>query len=989
MSSSVDRRKFLTVLGVTGGGAVALSGCSTDRVQKLVPYLVQSEDQVPGVPTWYASTCTECSAGCGVHVKTREGRAIKLEGNPSHPVNKGKLCARGQAALQGLYNPSRIKEPMLKENGAWKEITWDDAIARLAQEVRKAGGRIAVLTTPARGTFSDLLDGWTEAAGGTVTRWEPLDLEPVRMASRMVYNTDAVPGHNFAAARFILGFGDFLETWNSPTEQQIGYAESHGWTGEAARHVQVGARRDLTGLNADEFLSAVPGTEAAVALAMANVVSGGGSGAFASLISEWSPEAAERVSSVPAARITAVAREFASASPGIAVAGGIAAQGENALALAVAVAVLNSVAGNVGRTVLPDAAIPTGDGLAGMQRLMSAMEGGQVGLLMVHDANPAYALPGSYGFADKMAKVPFKVSTGIFLDETAEACDLLLPNLHALERWDDLRARPGVTGLMQPVMEPVFPGRHTGDVLLGLAKALGGGFSRFTAATFEEHLKQAWSGSTGGDAGWRAALAMGGAWDGAPAPAAAGPAAPPPPPAPAAAFAAPAAPAEGEFTLVAFPHAFLYDGRGANRPWLLENPDPVTKITWHPWAEISLETARRLDIRRGEIIRLVSDAGSVELPAYPYAGLHDQAIAVPLGFGHTAFAGYSEMGGPTPLDLMGPPGSTPWITYAGTKVRLEKTHRFRDVATTEGTPRQLGRGIAEAMPAEYARQGLTVKEAHLAAGMGHHELNTPLEVEAIAGWREEQTELRKLGDYAEEHPAWGMTVDLSRCTGCSACVTACYAENNIPTVGYDDVLRGREMSWMRIERYWEGGQGGEDLEARFVPMMCQHCENAPCEPVCPVYAAYHTVDGLNGQVYNRCVGTRYCANNCPYKVRYFNWYKYNEKAWPDPLHLQLNPDVTVRARGVMEKCTFCIQRIRGAQHQARLEDRQLADGEFTTACAQACPSGAIIFGNRRDPESRVAESSHDPRGYVILEMTNVRSSVTYLAKVLHPSEDRA
>ena len=307
-------------------------------------------------------------------------------------------------------------------------------------------------------------------------------------------------------------------------------------------------------------------------------------------------------------------------------------------------------------------------------------------------------------------------------------------------------------------------------------------------------------------------------------------------------------------------------------------------------------------------------------------------------------------------------------------------------AKTEGNPRQLGRGIVEAMPLALAKRGLTVKEAYAAEGHAEHEINPEREVEAIDGWRERQVEMTKFGGYAGEHPKWGLTVDLSRCTGCSACVTACYAENNIPWVGEDDVRLGREMSWMRIERYWEGGEDGEQLEARFIPMMCQHCDNAPCEPVCPVYAAYHTPEGLNGQVYNRCVGTRYCANNCPYKVRYFNWYAYAKRAFPEPMNLQLNPEVTVRARGVMEKCTFCIQRIRGAQHRARLEDRPVGHNEIITACAQACPSGALEFGDVRRGDSRVAELMNDHRAYHVLEEINVRPSVTYLAKVLHEAE---
>jgi molybdopterin-containing oxidoreductase family iron-sulfur binding subunit len=354
--------------------------------------------------------------------------------------------------------------------------------------------------------------------------------------------------------------------------------------------------------------------------------------------------------------------------------------------------------------------------------------------------------------------------------------------------------------------------------------------------------------------------------------------------------------------------------------------------------------------------------------------------------GHTEYGAYARGRGVNALDLLGSPAGA-FLPYLSTRVTVEKTGRYKKLASIAGNPRQLGRGIAEAITLESAQKGLTIEQAYLAQGRGRHEINTEQELEAIKGWSREQEEETRYGDYAGDNPRWGMAIDLAKCTGCQACVTACYAENNIPVVGESEIHRGREMTWIRIERYWEGeAEPRQPPAARFIPMLCQHCSNAPCEPVCPVYAAYHTADGLNGQVYNRCVGTRYCANNCPYKVRYFNWYKYNESSWPDPLHLQLNPDVTVRARGVMEKCTFCIQRIRGAQNDARLESRPLRDGDVVTACAQACPSDAIVFGNVKDPASRVARLQQDPRGYRVLEDLNTRPAITYLAKVLLPAE---
>lgn len=993
VQEGINRRGFLKVLGVTGAGAAVVSGCSTSKVEKLIPYLVQSEDQVPGIPTWYASTCTECAAGCGLHVKTREGRAIKLEGNPDHPVNAGKLCAHGQSSLQALYNPSRVKAPMARQaDGSLKEITWDEAIALLSGKLQGAAGKVAVLSGAGRGTFSDLLAGWTTAVGGKLVRYQPFSFEPVKAASLLTFGVAEVPAYDFASARYIVSFGaDFLESWVSPVEHQRGFAESHGFNnGDMAKHVMFAPRMSLTGLNADEWHAPRPGSEAVVALAIANVLlnersnnpadANGLRGALAA----YTPEKAQQDSGIGAEIIKRIAREFAGAQPSLAVAGGVAAQHRGAVELCAAVNLLNYIAGNVGRTVKYGADQDTGDGYGAALAWLESVGRGEAAVAIVHEANPAYSMPKAVGFADKFKKAAFKVSTSSMMDETTELCDLLIPNHHALERWDDVRPRRGVTGLMQPVMEPVFKTQSTGDVLLKVSQKAGGTLAAFNAPSWEAHLKAQWSKVVAGDAGWREALAHGGVYGDIPASPvklAAG--------ASQVRFDAPAfdgeAGADGFwFTPVA---SVMGDGRFANRPWLLELSDPVTKITWHSWIELHPETAARIDVREGEVLTITSPHGTIEAPVYIYQGIHPEVVAVPLGLGHTSYGEFAANRGVNALDLLDGKDTKGFLPYLSTRVTLTKTRKYHKVAKTEGTTRQLGRGIADAMTLEQAKQGMTPALAAKAEGHEEHEVNTEKEVEAIKGWHDSVVEKRKKGAYAaDDLPLWGMTIDLARCTGCSACVTACYAENNIPWVGEADILKGREMTWMRIERYWEGGEHGEPLEARFVPMLCQHCENAPCEPVCPVYAAYHTPDGLNGQVYNRCVGTRYCANNCPYKVRYFNWYAYNKRAFPEPLNFALNPDVTVRARGVMEKCTFCVQRIRGAQHQARLEDRPLQDGDVITACAQACPSGAIVFGNTKDPGSKISQARENSRGYHILEDLNVRPAVTYMAKVLHHSE---
>jgi molybdopterin-containing oxidoreductase family iron-sulfur binding subunit len=434
-------------------------------------------------------------------------------------------------------------------------------------------------------------------------------------------------------------------------------------------------------------------------------------------------------------------------------------------------------------------------------------------------------------------------------------------------------------------------------------------------------------------------------------------------------------------TIVVFPHPVLHDGRGANKPWLQELPDPVSKIAWHSWVEVHPDTAAKWGLATGDFLLLRSKFGAQKFPAWLTRSVRPDVLAVPTGQGHVAYGRYAQDRSANAFELLsrdanGYGGRTFVVTASATK-----TGEHRKIVTTEGSPRERGRGTVEVLGVARAKS-LRPGQAPF-----HHEETPEYASKAVEWWAERQREKTELGNYRGEHPRWGLAIDLSKCTGCSACVTACYAENNIATVGEDLMQRGREMSWLRLERYWLTDEQGEPQGAVNSPMLCQQCGNAPCEPVCPVFAAYHTPDGLNAQVYNRCVGTRYCSNNCPYKVRYFNWYNYAEpggkyEAFPEPLSMLLNPDVTVREKGVMEKCTFCVQRIRGAQNQARLEDRGVRDGEIVTACQQTCPSEAIVFGDLNDPRSHVSQLAGDPRGYHVLAGLNTKPAITYLARVV-------
>lgn len=994
LTETVGRRTFLKVIGAAAPAA-AVTACSPVAPERIIPYVIPPEDSIPGVATWYASVCGECPAGCGTLVRTREGRAVKVEGNPTHPINQGSLCVRGQSALQGLYSPDRFSGPKTRRvtdeatgNSVLDDADWESAQDGLVSRIRAAResgetGRIAIVTPLLTGTLDALVETWATAIGARRLKYEPFGYEALRTANRLTFAEDAIPTHDFRSPQLVVSFGaDFQETWLST----VGHTRDHADArrprdGAKSRFVQFEPRMSLTAANADEWIEIAPGTEGLLAAAMVAVILAEGraqadtltaseEARLASLVSEFSPEAVAGRTGVAAERIRQLARDFSNPAAGagrtLAVGSGVASAGENATASQVAINLLNYVAGNIGRTVRfgPDTAWAGASSYREMVDLAEAMRAGEIDIVILHDVNPVHTMPGSADFVGALEGVDLVVTTSSHPDETSTRSDLVLPTHTPLESWGDAEPVAGLRGLMQPTIRPLFDTKHIGDLLLETGRSLGddvsgafprrGDFFDLLQDTWEDFAPQTEPETADSpppldfDDFWADAQRQGGTFS-VREPRAVG--------LNTEIFAEPLRFDEAEggraLSLVVYPSLHFYDGRGANRSWLQEIPDPLMKTTWGSWVEASPSTVLSLGARDGQLVRLQSDHGTLDVTVLTNPQLRDGVVAIPLGQGHTDYGRYATHGvnanlllDPTPQTTS---GARRWL---GTRVDATALEVFRPVPQLQHSFDQEDRGVAQA-----------VSLADLAAGLTHPE----------------PEHLSLHADH--EHPVhrWGMAIDLDSCNGCNACVAACYAENNVPVMGADAMRRGRTMSWMRIERFVEPASGPNvSTDNRFLPMLCQHCDHAPCETVCPVFATYHTDEGLNAQVYNRCVGTRYCANNCPYKVRRFNW---SDQQFPEPLNLQLNPDVTGRMAGVMEKCSFCVQRIQGAKDTAKDESRQVRDGDVTPACGQTCPTHAIEFGDLNDPNSRVSQLSEDARSYRVFDMLNTRPAVTYLKKV--------
>lgn len=1017
--SELDRRDFLKIVGLSAGAAATVACDPPDR---LVPYVIQPEEITPGIAVEYASTCQECQAGCGLHVKTREGRPIKVEGNPDHPINQGVLCARGQAGFSRAYHPDRITGPATRsKDGSFQAISWEDATQKVAAKLGSAASRTWILGGPVGPTLTGVIDQFAAAAGlaGHLT-YETFGQQALIEASEQVFGASAAPIFDLEGADLVVDFGaDFLDT---SVELAAQFSKARDITTHpdgGARLVAITPRQSLTASNADQWVAAAPGSEGVLALALAKAVAQR-KGASVAAVSGADIAGAVKAAGMTRKAFDELVGKLSGARHAVALPPGVAASTTSGAGNAAAVLLLNSVLGAAGsQMIYPAEDAPARASLADVVGLVEKMKAGKVECLLIHDLNPVFALPGSLGFAEALENVDLVVSFAALRDETSEASDLLLPDHTAIESWGDANPRPGVRSIVQPTLRPLHDTRGLGDALLAVGRAMGDGVAQqLPEGSFKSVLESNWSGTN-----WRQALARGGVFGETPTRAvslasSAGNVRP----------RAPKLAGSGAYTLVAFPHSYHGDGTGAALPWMQEIPDPVTKLSWNSWAEISPARADELGVVFGDVISVETPYGAVELSVYPRGGVRDDVIAIPIGQGHTvghyaSHAGDASHEGATAKDVLQRgvnvahllPAATDEAggqAYLSTTATVSKTGRFRRLALSQWTDNQRKRGLApEVSLYDLAKGGGMAHFAGVAnaeqtdaahGGAGHGEDPTVTAEHDGGGHHFEGPpfEFERAYDADPTQPyRWGMTIDNDKCTGCGACIAACYIENNVSIVGEEAAIKHREMTWLRIERYVGDGEvdfsdgserrptpDGEELgknEVRHLPMLCQHCGAAPCEAVCPVIATYHTEEGINGMVYNRCVGTRYCGNNCTYKVRRFNYFDYGNKNWPGMLGMMLNPDVTVRGQGVMEKCSFCVQRIETARQPAKDAGRDIADGEVLTACQQTCPTGAISFGNVRDDSSQAVQlvKQSEDRAYHALQILNTRSAVTYLAQV--------
>jgi Fe-S-cluster-containing dehydrogenase component len=933
----MDRRKFVQLVGLASGASI-LSSCGLEReTEKLIPYLIPPDDGViPGKPVFCSTTCAECPAGCGATARVVDRKAAKLEGIESHPVNDGALCMRGQASISRLYHPARLRRPLVKDaGGKFREASWDDAVGAAAAGLRGAPGRTHVLLSGATsGTFSDLIDEFCSETG--VERLPEFEVYPyaaIREAYRVLFNRAEIPTYRIEDADWMLTIGaDLFETFVSPVSHAAQFASAVKRSDFKWIHVEP--HISLTGVRSRERHSVSRGGEVYLLAYLlgkasrANLAGERRVAEIAELLPDLTPRAAAEKTGIPAEELERMAGELVAARNPLFIAGGVSTMQPSGVDVAVLTGLIQWSTGMVGRTVVFDRSsfFRRVGSYNDVEKFSGRLSKGEIGAAIVLGCDPVGAVKGSGssdalgGFGENFARAATRVGAGDFMNPTLETCDVVFPLAHALESWGDAVPKDDTHGIIQPAVVPANETRCAGDILIELMRLHSGAAA---AATYEEfligRLREKY-----GEADTAGMLSRGFIRRSAePAPVV---------------LAAEAAlshlrgarlsePSVSPVLIVS-PSIRSFDGRGREIELLSEVPDPLTTISYGGWVSVAPSQAGEMHLSDGDEVAVSAGGWSVELPAKIQPGL-------PRGVVMTHYSPEAPL--PYVIDRR----SGERIAVLG-GVTTAKTGKTIALPILSGSTSQEGRGVIP-------------DDDH----------------------RNEHGEHGRHGDLPTFYPKhehkdyrWAMAIDVDLCIGCSACSAACYVENNVPVVGPKLHRQGREMSWIRVEPFY--GEGGEP---EFQPMLCQHCEHAPCETVCPVYATYHNPEGLNAQVYNRCVGTRYCANNCPYKVRRFNWFDYRRPTEANPTR---NPEVSARGRGVMEKCSFCVQRIRAARAKAKDEKRKISDGEVIPACAQTCPTGAIVFGNIDDPNSEVSKWARSERAYRVFEQLGTRPAVYYL-----------
>ncbi len=971
MTDGFSRRGFMKVMGASLALA-GVTGCTKQPDEEIYPYIKQPEDLVLGKPNFFATAHPFPTGAVPVLVKSQEYRPVKIDGNPEHPMSKGKTDLFTQATLLDLYDPDRSKHVIDRTRGQSINSSFGDFQTSFLEQVQKTQGQGLVFLTETiiSPTFAAQWKAVeTKYPSAKLVQWEPVNRDSSRIASKAAFGDYTDAQYKLENADVILSLdADFLQSNAFPgfLPLSAAYAARHAYEdGKPMNRLYVvESMPTVTGAKAEHRLGLKPSDIDKFASALAGGGSYGGDEYaqkfFAALLADLKKSGSK-----------AVVLPGEQASPTV-----------HAAAYA-----LNAQLGAVGSTVIytqPIAEIPT-EQTADFRNLVGAMKSGQVQTLVILGGNPIYNAPLDLGFGDGLSRIPFTVHMGSHPDETGGRTTWHLNQAHYLESWGDARSYDGSITILQPMIDPLYGGVTPYDVLQTLLDNTGLSTYEVVQANAKTYLK----GEPG--AAWRKALHDG--WvEGSAFEAKAGGAR-----SGAASLAGTTyASSNSGYELAFRPDTGVYDGRFANNGWLQELPRQITHLSWDNAALMSMNTMADLKLDESELVELEVNGQKVKFPPLMVPGHPDGVVTVTFGQGRW-YGRQAQFVGSDAYKLQS--SASP---YHSTGLKVSKTGEKHDLCVTSVHSMDQRGKMAQSDLAHKAPSGNESLPGHEAMERAIIRTATVAEMQKEPEYAHEGNLLKETPTHDESffpdawkydtqdkstkviQNAWGMTIDLNSCVGCNACVVSCYAENNIPVIGREQVKVGRNMQWLRIDTYFEGDLHAP--KAHFQPMMCQHCENAGCEQVCPVGATVHTPEGLNTMVYNRCVGTRYCSNNCPYKVRRFNFLLYADYD-TESLKFMRNPEVSVRSRGVMEKCTYCVQRIEYAKIEADKEGRAVRDGEIVVACQEACPTNAITFGNVNDPGSKVFKLKQQERSYQVLGDLNYRPRTSYIAGVTNPNPE--